>query len=70
QDERGAAEAWRAALAGVSEATRLVPDDLGEQELPDEHTVVLDTELTDRLAAFARERELTLSTLTQTVWGL
>ncbi|MFF3032967.1 amino acid adenylation domain-containing protein [Streptomyces rubiginosohelvolus] len=70
QDERGAAEAWRAALEGVTEPTRLVPDDPGEQELPDEHTVVLDTELTGRLAAFARERELTLSTLTQTVWGL
>ncbi|MDJ1640423.1 non-ribosomal peptide synthetase [Streptomyces pakalii] len=70
QDERGAAEAWRVALEGVSEPTRLVPDDPGEQELPDEHTVVLDAELTGRLAAFARERELTLSTLTQTVWGL
>ncbi|MFB7297189.1 amino acid adenylation domain-containing protein [Streptomyces rubiginosohelvolus] len=70
QDERGAAEAWRTALEGVTEPTRLVPDDPGEQELPDEHTVVLGTELTDRLAAFARERELTLSTLTQTVWGL
>ncbi|MFK0132134.1 amino acid adenylation domain-containing protein [Streptomyces rubiginosohelvolus] len=70
QDEPGAAEAWRAALEGVTEPTRLVPDDPGEQELPDEHTVVLDAELTDRLAAFARERELTLSTLTQTVWGL
>ncbi|WP_098026280.1 non-ribosomal peptide synthetase [Streptomyces sp. st115] len=70
QDEQGAAEAWRDALAGVTEPTRLVPDDPGEQELPDEHTVLLDIELTDRLAAFARERELTLSTLTQTVWGL
>ncbi|MET8607296.1 amino acid adenylation domain-containing protein [Streptomyces rubiginosohelvolus] len=70
QDEPGAAEAWRSALQGVTEPTRLVPDDPGEQELPDEHTVVLDTELTGRLAAFARERELTLSTLTQTVWGL
>ncbi|MEV7463440.1 amino acid adenylation domain-containing protein [Streptomyces rubiginosohelvolus] len=70
QDEPGAAEAWRAALEGVTEPTRLVPDDPGEQELPDEHTVVLDTELTGRLTAFARERELTLSTLTQTVWGL
>ncbi|MFJ6513260.1 amino acid adenylation domain-containing protein [Streptomyces sp. NPDC091406] len=70
QDEEGAAEAWRGALDGVTEATRLVPGDPGEQELPDEHTVVLDAELTDRLAAFARERELTLSTLSQTVWGL
>ncbi|MET7415030.1 amino acid adenylation domain-containing protein [Streptomyces rubiginosohelvolus] len=70
QDEPGAAEAWRAALEGVTEPTRLVPDDPGEQELPDEHTVVLDTELTGRLTAFARERELTLGTLTQTVWGL
>uniref|UniRef100_UPI00117E8CE2 non-ribosomal peptide synthetase n=1 Tax=Streptomyces sp. ms184 TaxID=1827974 RepID=UPI00117E8CE2 len=70
QDEPGAAEAWRAALEGVTEPTRLVPDDPGEQELPDEHTVVLDAELTEWLAAFARERELTLSTLTQTVWGL
>ncbi|MFF3525449.1 amino acid adenylation domain-containing protein [Streptomyces rubiginosohelvolus] len=70
QDEPGAAEAWRAALEGVTEPTRFVPEDPGEQELPDEHTVVLDTELTGRLTAFARERELTLSTLTQTVWGL
>ncbi|WP_405465984.1 amino acid adenylation domain-containing protein [Streptomyces anulatus] len=70
QDERGAAEAWCATLDGVTEPTRLVPDDPGEQELPDQHTVVVDAELTARLAAFARERELTLSTLTQTVWGL
>ncbi|OCC12470.1 non-ribosomal peptide synthetase [Streptomyces sp. PTY087I2] len=70
QDEKGAAEAWRTALEGVTEPTRLVPDDPGEQELPDEYTVLLGAELTDRLAAFARERELTLSTLTQTVWGL
>ncbi|MFJ5044429.1 amino acid adenylation domain-containing protein [Streptomyces sp. NPDC088719] len=70
QDEQGAADAWRDALAGVTEPTRLVPDDPGEQELPDQHTVVVDAELTARLAAFARERELTLSTLTQTAWGL
>ncbi|WP_369165426.1 amino acid adenylation domain-containing protein [Streptomyces sp. AFD10] len=70
QDEQTATEAWRTALGGVTEPTRLVPDDPGEQELPFEHTVLLDTELTERLAAFARERELTLSTLTQTVWGL
>ncbi|MFJ6608718.1 amino acid adenylation domain-containing protein [Streptomyces sp. NPDC091289] len=70
QDEQGAAEAWRAALDGVTEPTRLVPDDPGEQELPHEHTVLVDPDLTARLLAFARERELTLSTLTQTVWGL
>ncbi|WP_405468330.1 amino acid adenylation domain-containing protein [Streptomyces anulatus] len=70
QDEQGAAEAWRDALDGVTEPTRLVPDDPGEQELPDQHTVVVDADLTARIAAFARERELTLSTLTQTVWGL
>ncbi|MFI1572533.1 amino acid adenylation domain-containing protein [Streptomyces anulatus] len=70
QDQQGAAEAWRDALDGVTEPTRLVPDDPGEQELPDQHTVVVDADLTARLAAFARERELTLSTLTRTAWGL
>ncbi|MEV6475088.1 amino acid adenylation domain-containing protein [Streptomyces sp. NPDC051657] len=70
QDEQGAADAWRDALDGVTEPTRLVPDDPGEEELPDQQTVLVDAELTTRLAAFARERELTLSTLTQTAWGL
>ncbi|MFE9458281.1 amino acid adenylation domain-containing protein [Streptomyces californicus] len=70
RDEQAATEAWRAALDGVTEPTRLVPDDSGEQELPHEHTALLDTDLTERLGAFARERELTLSTLVQTVWGL
>ncbi|MER6770907.1 amino acid adenylation domain-containing protein [Streptomyces bacillaris] len=70
QDEAAATEAWRHALDGVTEPTRLVPDDPGEPELPDEHVVSLDPELTARLGTFARERELTLGTLTQTVWGL
>ncbi|PVC83858.1 non-ribosomal peptide synthetase [Streptomyces sp. CS090A] len=70
QDEESAAEAWLHALDGVTEPTRLVPDDPGESELPAEHVVVLDPELTARLAVFARERELTLGSLTQTVWGL
>ncbi|MEW2067868.1 amino acid adenylation domain-containing protein [Streptomyces sp. NPDC007346] len=70
QDEASAAEAWRHALDGVTEPTRLVADDPGESELPDEHVVALDAELTARVSAFARDRELTLGTLTQTVWGL
>ncbi|WP_181398132.1 condensation domain-containing protein, partial [Streptomyces sp. ZEA17I] len=70
QDEAAATEAWRHALSGVTEPTRLIPDDPGEPELPDEQVVSLDPGLTARLAAFARERELTLGTLTRTVWGL
>ncbi|WP_256091297.1 condensation domain-containing protein, partial [Streptomyces griseus] len=70
RDEQSAAEAWRDALDGVTEPTRLVPDDPGEQELPDQQTVWVDAELTERIAAFGRERELTLSTLTQAAWGL
>ncbi|MER6915624.1 amino acid adenylation domain-containing protein [Streptomyces sp. NPDC000594] len=70
RDREAAREAWRTALAGVGEPTLLVPGDASESELPQEYTVRLDAALTARLAAFARERELTLSVLVQTVWAL
>ncbi|MFI1018394.1 amino acid adenylation domain-containing protein [Streptomyces sp. NPDC020965] len=70
RDGDAAGEAWRTALAGVTEPTLLVPDDPGATELPEEHTIRLDAALTARLGAFAREHELTRSILVQTVWAL
>ncbi|MFF8959712.1 amino acid adenylation domain-containing protein [Streptomyces sp. NPDC014894] len=70
RDTEGAREAWRAALDGVAEPTLLAPDEPGDAELPEERTITLDAALTARLGAFARERELTLSVLVQTVWAL
>ena len=70
RDRPAAEDAWRQALAGVAEPTRLVPDDKGEPELPEQHTLLLDAELTARLGDFAREHELTLATLLRAAWAL
>ncbi|MFH9072081.1 non-ribosomal peptide synthetase [Streptomyces alboflavus] len=70
QDRTAARDAWRAALDGVDEPTLLVPEHTGGGDLPEEHTLRLDAELSGRLTAFARERDLTLSTLLQTAWAL
>ncbi|NLU73385.1 amino acid adenylation domain-containing protein [Streptomyces sp. HNM0575] len=70
QDRPAAEVAWAEALEGVTEATRLVPEESREAEVPEEHTLTLDAELTARLGEFARRHELTLGTLLQTAWGL
>ncbi|WP_343243644.1 non-ribosomal peptide synthase/polyketide synthase [Streptomyces sp. SID13726] len=70
-DREAARTAWRTALAGVEEPTRLVeaPATAGPIE-PAQIRVELSERVTARLAARARERGVTLGTVVQGAWGL
>ncbi len=70
--DRSAAEAaWREALAGLEEGTRLSPlPSLGEAKMPERIRVALDTELTQRLTDQARAHSLTLNTVIQSAWAV
>ncbi|GAB1640211.1 amino acid adenylation domain-containing protein [Krasilnikovia sp. MM14-A1259] len=70
--DRGAAEqAWRHALAGVTDATRLAPaDPQREPAVPDLAEHELPADVTAALTALARSRGLTLNTLVQAAWGV
>ncbi|MCX5087583.1 non-ribosomal peptide synthase/polyketide synthase [Streptomyces sp. NBC_00365] len=70
-DREAARAAWRTALAGVEDPTRLVeaPAPAGPVE-PAQIRVELSERVTARLAARARERGVTLGTLVQGAWGL
>ncbi|MFE2415373.1 non-ribosomal peptide synthase/polyketide synthase [Streptomyces hokutonensis] len=70
-DRDAARAAWRTALAGVEEPTRLVdtPAPAGPLE-PAQIRVELTERITSRLTARARERGVTLGTLVQGAWGL
>nr|WP_221375296.1 non-ribosomal peptide synthetase [Actinoplanes polyasparticus] len=71
QDRGAAEEAWRDALAGVADATRLAPaDPQREPVVPAliEHELPLD--VTAALTALARSRGLTLNTLVQAAWSI
>ncbi len=70
-DREAAREAWRIALAGVDEPTRLVeaPAPAGPVEAA-QVRVEMTERVTSRLAARARERGVTLGTLVQGAWGL
>ncbi|MEU6496822.1 non-ribosomal peptide synthase/polyketide synthase [Streptomyces sp. NPDC046984] len=70
-DREAARTAWRTALAGVEEPTRLVeaPASTGPIE-PAQVRVELSERTTARLTARARERGVTLGTLVQGAWGL
>ncbi|NEC66562.1 non-ribosomal peptide synthetase [Streptomyces sp. SID9727] len=71
RDEAASVAAWRQALAGVEDATRLAPASTGNAvERPGRETVELGREFSDRLRAFARVRGVTLTTVLQTAWGL
>ncbi|RKN49875.1 hypothetical protein D7231_36005, partial [Streptomyces klenkii] len=71
QDAAAARDAWRAALAGVEEPTRVVPGEAGaERPRPAHVRVELPGDATARLAARARELGVTPGTLVQTAWGL
>ncbi|HEX8696632.1 MAG TPA: amino acid adenylation domain-containing protein [Longimicrobium sp.] len=73
RQDAGRAEAfWRGALAGFTAPTPL-PLDRGGSGPAEEHgmeTLWLDSALTGRLHASARERGVTLNTLVQGAWGL
>ncbi|MFI8436021.1 amino acid adenylation domain-containing protein [Streptomyces sp. NPDC079020] len=71
RDREASLDAWRDALAGVDDATRLAPASTGSTvERPGRETVGLGREFSDRLRAFAREQGVTLTTVLQTAWGL
>ncbi|MFB6704481.1 amino acid adenylation domain-containing protein [Streptomyces sp. NPDC056333] len=71
QDREAARDAWRDALAGVEEPTRLVgsPPDGGRLR-PGQVRVELSERTTARLADQAREHGVTLGTVVQAAWGL
>ncbi|MER5793880.1 non-ribosomal peptide synthase/polyketide synthase [Streptomyces sp. NPDC001980] len=70
-DREAAREAWRTALAGIDEPTRLVetPAAAGPIE-PAQLRVELPERTTARLTARAREHGVTLGTVVQAAWGL
>ncbi|WP_261717665.1 non-ribosomal peptide synthetase [Streptomyces sp. FZ201] len=71
QDREAAREAWRTALAGLDEPTRLVDTPAtGEPVQPAHVRVELPERTTARLADRAREHGVTLGTVVQTAWGL
>uniref|UniRef100_UPI0006E42054 non-ribosomal peptide synthetase n=1 Tax=Streptomyces atriruber TaxID=545121 RepID=UPI0006E42054 len=71
RDHEASVGAWRDALAGVDDATRLAPASTGTGvERPGRETVTLGREFSDRLRGFAREQGVTLTTVLQTAWGL
>jgi amino acid adenylation domain-containing protein/non-ribosomal peptide synthase protein (TIGR01720 family) len=70
--DRGEAEAaWRGALAGLAEPTRVVPADPDRVPTsPLRYTAELPDDLTATVAAAARQRGMTVSTLVQAAWGI
>ncbi len=74
QDRDAARAAWRAALAGVSEPTRLVPPARRPAApgaaLPEALPLRLSAASSKALAAFARNRGLTVNSVVQGCWAL
>jgi amino acid adenylation domain-containing protein/non-ribosomal peptide synthase protein (TIGR01720 family) len=70
--DRSAAEAaWKEALAGLEEGTRISPlASLGAPKIPERIIVDLDEELTRQLTEQARVRNLTLNTVVQGAWAV
>ncbi|MFF9314764.1 non-ribosomal peptide synthase/polyketide synthase [Streptomyces sp. NPDC014748] len=69
-DRDAAREAWRTALAGTDEPTRLVEAPAAGPVEPAQIRVELPERTTARLAARAREHGVTLGTAVQAAWGL
>ncbi|HSX99772.1 MAG TPA: condensation domain-containing protein, partial [Streptomyces sp.] len=71
QDREAARDAWRDALAGLDEPTRLVGAPADAAPVRPEHVrVELSERTTARLAERAREHGITLGTVVQGAWGL
>ncbi|MCI3935033.1 non-ribosomal peptide synthetase [Streptomyces sp. AN091965] len=71
RDHEASLAAWRTALEGVDDATRLAPaSTVTGVERPGRVSVDLGREFSDRLRAFARAQGVTLTTVLQTAWGL
>uniref|UniRef100_UPI0006251C0B non-ribosomal peptide synthetase n=1 Tax=Streptomyces odonnellii TaxID=1417980 RepID=UPI0006251C0B len=70
-DREAARAAWRTALTGLDEPTRLVPAPAGPGPVrPGQIRLELSERTTGRLAARARELGVTLGTVVQGAWGL
>ena len=71
QDRAAGLAAWREALAGLEEGTRLAPRQAGREPLEPEHIVLsVDPVLSASLNRTAREQALTLNTVMQAAWGI
>ncbi|MFJ9528252.1 amino acid adenylation domain-containing protein [Streptomyces cyaneofuscatus] len=71
QDVRGAEDAWRAALSGVTEPTLLAPADPDRRPvLSDRIPYQLEADLRERLQALARGADVTINTVVQFAWAL
>ena len=71
QDRAAALTAWREALAGLEEPTRLAADAVGRAPLaPERVALTLSPTLTSALNSQARGRGLTLNTYIQAAWAI
>ncbi|MFD3586902.1 non-ribosomal peptide synthase/polyketide synthase [Streptomyces sp. NPDC058683] len=69
-DREAARDAWRGALAGIDEPTRLVETPAAGPIEPAQIRIELPERTTARLTARAREHGVTLGTVVQAAWGL
>ena len=71
QDRAAAIAAWREALAGLEEPTRVAPHDPARAPVaPEQITLSLSEALTAALTRQARAQGLTLNTLLQAAWAI
>src|SRR5712692_4907050 len=71
QDRAAALAAWREALRGLEEATRLAPPDRARAAVvPEQITLSLTETLTTALGEQARRQGLTLNTFIQVAWAI
>ncbi|EWS95122.1 non-ribosomal peptide synthetase [Streptomyces filamentosus] len=71
QDTPTAETAWRTALTGLDEPTRLTPHaDSHASVTPHHHSVRVPRELTEAVTRQARRHGITLNTVVQATWGL
>ncbi|WKB54419.1 non-ribosomal peptide synthetase [Eleftheria terrae] len=69
RDASAAREAWRQALAGLQEPTRLVPPSTA-RALPDTLATTLPAALGESLSQLARQHRLTLNVVIQAAWAV
>ncbi|GAA4525583.1 non-ribosomal peptide synthetase [Amycolatopsis samaneae] len=71
QDKAAAGQAWRTELAGLDEATHVVPPDTITAPLePERVGFELDEERSRRLVEFTRRHGVTMNTLFEGIWAL
>ncbi|MFJ8910220.1 non-ribosomal peptide synthase/polyketide synthase [Amycolatopsis sp. NPDC102389] len=70
RDHEVSREAWRTALSGVDEPTRLIEERAGVARRPSRLHLSLGERATTALSAMAREHGLTLGTVLHGAWGL